>query len=104
MTALISSAKLIMLNDANPTTMCVSIGNNACSETPSSSYWNMITTQQIDDVLTREVYDLTPTQSGAAICNGACCGVDVNFRVQSASTSANALCANLLVEGYLYYT
>jgi len=99
--AMISSAKVIMLNTANPTSMSISIGNNSCT-TPNLSYQNMINTCTIDDVLLREVYDITPVLSGAVICNGGCCGADVYFRVQSGSTSGSALCAHLLVEGYLF--
>ena len=100
--ALVSSAKLIMLQTANPDSVSVSIGNNSCSEIPSQSYWNMVCTCQIDDVTLRDVYDLlTPTvATGAAICNGGCCGADVYFRVQSGSTGT--LCAHLLFEGFIF--
>jgi hypothetical protein len=99
--AMVSSAKLIMLQTANPDSMSVSIGNNACT-TPALSYQNMVCTCQIDDVTLRDVYDLlSPTvPTGAVICDGACCGADVYFRVQSGATST--LCAHLLFEGYLF--
>jgi hypothetical protein len=98
--ALINRAKLIMLNDATPTSFSVSIGNNSCT-TAALSYNNLVSTVAIDDVLTRETYELTPLQQ--AVCNnGACCGSTVYFRVQSGSTSGNNLCAHLLIEGFVY--
>ena len=100
-TAMIDSAKLIMLCNASPTSLSVSIGNNACS-TASLSYKNMISTHTIDDVSLCEVYDIMPVLGGAGCCDGSCLGADVYFRVQSGSTCGNDLCAHLLIEGYVF--
>ena len=101
-TAMIDSAKLIMLCNASPTSVSVSIGNNACSQAVTSSYCNMISTHTIEDVSACEVYDIMPVLGGAAVCDGSCCGADVYLRIQSGSTCGNNLCANLLVEGYVF--
>jgi hypothetical protein len=97
--ALLNRAKLIFLNDATPTCFSVSIGNNYCV-TDNLSYNNLANLQQIQDVLTNEIFelDLSTSKVGAPEV----CGSVVNFRVGSGSTSANNLCAHLLVESFLY--
>jgi len=94
MYGMISSAKLIMLNDANPDSITVSIGNNA------TSYNNMLSACTIDDMLTCEVYELTPA-SLPSCAAAQTSGSDVYFRVSSAA-SGGTLNANLLFEGYVF--
>ena len=94
MYGLINSAKLIMLDDATPDSITVSIGNN------SASYNNMISTCAIDDMLTCEVYELTPTSLPSCAASQTS-GSDVYFRVNTAATGGT-LNANLLVEGYVF--
>ena len=97
-TALLNRAKLIILCDADPTGFKVSMGNNCCLGDESLSMNNLVSLCQIADVLTNETYDLTPLQHGVTIGSNSL----VYFRVASGSTSANPLCAHLLVEGFVY--
>lgn len=91
----LNRAKLIILNDASPTTFGVSIGNNA------SSYDNIFGAYAIDDVLTNETYDLPlDTLPGQAVAQSA--GSTLYFNVVTGSTNVNNLCAHLLVEGFTY--
>lgn len=91
----LNRAKLIILNDASPTTFGVSIGNNA------SSYNNIFGAYAIDDVLTNETYDLPlDTLPGQAVAQSA--GSTLYFNVVTGSTNVNNLCAHLLVEGFTY--
>ena len=94
---LIKNIKIIILNDANPTSFTVNVGTN------STSYNNVVNAQNIQDVLTDEYYNLTlqkvPTGSDGTI-------VDISsnslyFRVSSAS-SASTLNCHLLLEGFIY--
>lgn len=97
MNCLLSSAKLIILNNASPTTFTVSIGNN------SSSYNNIVAATAIDDVLLRETYELIIPVAGLPIMSvAASSGTSLYFRVSVASTFSTDLYANLLVMGYLY--
>jgi hypothetical protein len=98
-TAMLNSVKLIMSQDANPDSFTVSMGNNCCT-TPSLSFNNMVNNFQIDDVLTREVYELVGSESSGACCDGSCLIDEVRIRVQSGSTGT--LCANVLLEGYVF--
>lgn len=91
----LNRAKLIMLNDASPTTLGVSIGNNA------ASYNNVLGAFAIDDVLTNETYDLPlDTLPGQAVAQSA--GSTLYFNVVTGSTNVNNLCAHLLVEGFTF--
>ena len=92
MCAMVKSAKLVMLNNADPDSFTVSIGNN------STTYDNMIANSVIDDVNLCEVYDITPVLSCAV---SVASGSDVYFRVQSAISGAT-LSTNLLFDGYLF--
>jgi len=94
MYGMINSAKLIMLNNATPDSITVSIGNN------SASYNNMLSDNTIDDMLTCEVYELTPTSLPSCAASQTS-GSDVYLRVSSAATGGT-LNANLLVEGYVF--
>jgi hypothetical protein len=97
MNCLLSSAKLIILNNASPTSFTVSIGNN------SSSYNNIVSATVIDDVLIRESYELIIQSTGLPIMAvAALSGASLYFKVSVASTFATDLYANLLVLGYLY--
>jgi hypothetical protein len=97
MNCLLSSAKLIILNNASPTTFTVSIGNN------STTYNNIVAATAIDDVLIRETYELIIPVAGLPIMAVAgSSGASVYLRVSVASTFATDLYANLLVTGYLY--
>lgn len=96
---LISSAKLIMKQNASTDTFTVSIGNNY-NITPSLSYRNMITNCQISNVNIGEVYELLPATDLQSCISGYSVGSDVCLRVQSASTGT--LCADLLLEGFVY--
>jgi len=98
-TAMLNSVKLIMSQDANPDSFTVSVGNNCCI-TPSLSFNNMVNNFQIDDVLTREVYEIVGSESSGACCDGSCLIDEVRIRVQSGSTGT--LCANVLLEGYVF--
>jgi hypothetical protein len=96
-TVLLNRAKLIILNNASPTTFTVSIGNN------SSTYNNVVSATAIDDVLLYETYDLIIPSAGLptmAVPNST--GSTLYFRVSVASTFTTDLYANLLVEGYFY--
>lgn len=94
MYGMISSAKLIMLNDATPDSVTVSIGNN------STSYNNMLSSCTIDDMLCCEVYELLPTSLPACAASQST-GGDVYFRVNTAA-SGGTLNANLLFEGHVF--
>jgi hypothetical protein len=98
-TALLNRAKLIILNDASPTSFSISIGNNACYIGNCSNN-NLANLQTINNVLTNETYelDLSTKHQGVPAASGA----NVYFRVGSGSTSACNLCAHLLLEGFLY--
>lgn len=91
----LNRAKLIFLQTANPTSFCVSIGNNDCTNR-HLSYDNLVSCVQIDDVLINETYDLQLLQKGVTSSIGG----TVFFRVGN-STNCN-LCAHLLIEGFLY--
>lgn len=95
---MIRSAKLVMLCNASPTCFVVSIGNCA-----ATSYNNMISNCEINDVSQYEVYELTSSQtdlsSKAASCSS---GADVYFNVLTGSTLSNNLCAHLIVEGFVF--
>ncbi len=97
--ALVSSAKLIMKQNASTDTFTVSIGNNY-NATPSLSYRNMITNCQISNVNIGEVYELLPATDLQSCISGYSVGSDIYLRVQGASTST--LCADLLFEGFVY--
>jgi len=93
--AIINSAKLIFLQAANPTSICVAMGNNSCA-TPALSYDNLVSCVQIDNLVLNETYSLTPLQQGVTAASGSI----VYFRVGNATTCD--LCAHLLIEGFLY--
>jgi len=96
---MISSAKLIMKNNASTDSFTVSIGNNY-NVTPSLSYNNMITNCQISNVNLGEVYELLPGTDLQSKISGQSVGTDVCLRVQVASSGT--LSANLLLEGFVY--
>lgn len=91
----LNRAKLIFLQNATPTSFCVSIGNNYCVNR-HLSYDNLVSCVQIDDISLNETYNLELLQQG--VSSGI--GTAVYFRVGTA-TSCN-LCAHLLIEGFLY--
>jgi len=99
MCAMISSAKLIMKQNASTDTFTVSIGNNACV-IPSQSFCNMVANCQISNVNLGEIYELLPATDLQSKVTGQSSGNDVCLRVQVASTGT--LCANLLLEGFVY--
>jgi len=93
--AIINSAKLIFLQNATPTTICVALGNNYCIN-PQLGYNNLVSCQQIDDLTLNCTYSLTPLEQGVTAASGA----DVYFLVGTATSCA--LCAHLLIEGFIY--
>jgi hypothetical protein len=95
--AVINSLKLITLQNASPTTFKVSVGNNSSG----SAYSNISACYTIADVLQYETYCLPMSDTpGKAV--SASSGSIVYFRVATGSTSANELCAHLLVEAFLF--
>lgn len=96
---MISTAKLIMRNNAPTDTFTVSIGNNYC-HIPSCSYNNMICDCQISNLNLGEVYELLPATDLQSKISGYSIGSDVCLRVQAASTGT--LSADLLLEGFIY--
>ena len=97
--ALLNRAKLIILNDASPTSFSISIGNNACYIGNCSNN-NLANLQAINNVLTNETYELDLSTKHQGV--PAAYGTNVYFRVGSGSTSACNLCAHLLLEGFVY--
>jgi hypothetical protein len=95
--AFINRAKLIFLCCADVDSFCVSIGNNACPTNPALSYNNLVTCVQISNVHECQTYDLSLLACAVA----ASVGTAVCFRVGN-PTSSYPLCANLLLEGFLF--
>ena len=94
---LINSAKLIFLNDADPTSFNISMGNNACGTDENLGFNNLVSAVQIDDVLMNETYELIPQQKAVVWSDG-----NVYFRVRSGSTNGNELCAHLLIQSFVF--
>lgn len=89
--AIINDLKLIMLQQANPTTLTINVGSGG------GVYNNLINGYGISNICQYEVYSLPVPQEPNLALNS-----DVYLRVVSGSTHANELCGHLLVNAFIF--